>query len=137
MTLVSNSRMSMIWRLVLPAPTGMTMCPELLGAIVKPEAAGKKAVAGHVLEHVAFPHAAHVHAAGDEARPFANVLHGMKNDGRLARAAGGGVHAHYFIARHGKKAVGVLVAQVIFGDKGDAPQIVKAFDAAPARCALF
>ena len=63
--------------------------------------------------------------ARDEIGPDLDVALRVADDGRLARRAGGGVHAHDLLARHGEQAERIVVAQVGLRGEGKLREVLE------------
>ena len=85
---------------------------ELLGAVVRAEAAGEQPVAVGVVQDVARPAAGGADAARHHRGPHVEVVGGVADDGRPARRTARRVHAHHLLARHREHPERVVVAQV-------------------------
>ena len=85
---------------------------QLLGAVVRAQAAGEQPVPVRDVHHVAGPAAGGADGPGHQPRPGPDVVAGVADDGRPAGGAGGGVHPRDLLAGHGEHAERVVVAQV-------------------------
>jgi len=97
--------------------------PELLGAVVRTQAAGEQAVAVAHVHHVARPGAGGADAARHHLRPGLDVAPGVADHRRLAGGAAGGVDAHALLARHREHAEGIGAAQVGLAGEGKPAQV--------------
>ena len=66
--------------------------------------------------------------AGDKLGPGLDVPAGIADDRRFARGPRGGVDPHDLFHGHGKHAERIIVAQVLFGSKGQPLQVLETFD---------
>ena len=89
--------------------------PDLLGAVMEAEASGKQAVSHHVLKNVLLSHPRHVHGAGHDIRPLADVIGRVKDDGRPTRGARRRVHSNQLVPGHCQKPVRPVVPEIVLG----------------------
>jgi hypothetical protein len=101
---------------------------QAFGAVVRAEAAGEQAVAVGDVHLVATPATGRADRARNHVGPGVDVVLGVADDGRFAGRAAGGVQSHHVVHRHGKHAVGVVVAQVGLGGEGEFRQVVEGLD---------
>ena len=104
-TVTLKSRISLIWRLVLPAPGRDGQHAQPLAAVVDAQAAGEQAVPGHVLADVGLAAAAGIHGPGHEVGPAVQVVLGVEDRRGCARGAGGGVQPDEVVQGPGQQAV--------------------------------
>jgi hypothetical protein len=110
----------------LSAAKGHHRQAQLLSAIVRAQAAGEQAVAIAHMHHVARPRAAGADAARHHVGPGVDVVLRVAHHRGLACGAAGRMDAHALLARHGKHAERVAVAQVLLGGEGELRQIGQA-----------
>ncbi|MOA12124.1 hypothetical protein D3C78_1320930 [compost metagenome] len=91
------------------------------------QTAGEQAVTVGDLHLVATPAARRADRAGDHVGPGVDVVLRVTNHGRLASGAAGGMQAHDVVHRHGKHAIGVVVAQVVLAGEREPGQVVQRF----------
>ena len=73
-------------------------------------------------------HAAGTQGAGHDLAPDGQVIAGIAHNSLLAGGAGGGVDAHHILHGAGKKAIGIVVPQVLLVCKGQLDDIVDGLD---------
>ncbi len=103
---------------------------EALAAVVQPQSAGEEAVAVGIVEFHAGQGAGTAQRAGYHFGEHVNIGAGVAHDGGFAGGAAAGVYAHEIGRRHGHETEGVLVAEMRFDGKGEAPDVINAFDGA-------
>ena len=92
------------------------------------QSAGEQAIAVGHLKDVGLACSVCCEGTGEALGPCRKVLAGVPHHGRLARCPGGGVDAYDLAHRHGTEAERIIVAQVIFGGKGELDDVVDAVD---------
>ena len=104
--------------------------PDLLGAVVRPQAAGEQAVAVGVVHDVSAGSPAAGEGAGHELRPGVDVPPGVADHGGLARRPGGGVDPHHPLHGNREQAERIVVSEILFCGEGQARQILSLADVA-------
>ena len=80
------------------------------------------------LRNIALARAGGRHQPGDALAPHVEIFPRVSRDNGLARGAGRRVNAHNVLHRHGKQAVGIMVAQIGFHGEIQLLNILQACD---------
>ncbi len=102
--------------------------PQLLGAVMGPQAAGKQAVAVGIMDDVTPMGAGRHKGAGHQVGPGADILLGVAHHGRLAGGAARCVNPDDLFQRRSKQAIGVGVAHILLGGERQPLQVVQTGD---------
>jgi hypothetical protein len=111
----------------LPAGHRHHRAAQALGAVVRAQAAREQAVAVGDVDHVAGTAAGRADRARHQVGPGVDVALRVADHGRLAGGAARCVHAHHLLARHGKQAERVVVAQGLLGGEREFRQVGQVF----------
>ena len=107
----------------LPARHRHHRATRTLGAVVRAQTAGEQAIAVGNVDHVARTTTRCANRARHQIGPVVNVFGRVAHHCGLACGARRCMHAHHLVARHGKHAEGVVIAQVFFVGEGELGQV--------------
>ena len=97
-------------------------------AVMQAESAGKQPIAIGDVHKIAGISARCRQGTGGALRPHVEVVLGISNHRLFPGGPGGGVNPYHFIHRRRKKAIGIVVAQVLLISKGQLGQVIDAAD---------
>ncbi len=97
---------------------------EPFGTILKAKTTGEQAITADILKHIVRANTGTIKGARHQIGPGGQVVLIVKYYRGIAGGAAGTVQPHRTIFRHGQKTVGEMIAQILFGGKGQTTDIL-------------